>query len=200
MGRLRMIEAEETVACNLIPMIDIMFLLLLFFMLSADMVTKEMESVVLPGPLDKATQDDDKNKKDYDTEFIAIVHEKDIQDRTDCADYNTTGCKNENHWLVKLAGATLNDLPNRTDWAPVKARLREIATIPGEMEAPDPTSGATYSKRAIVLRCDHKAPYGVVQRLIQTLNQPDPNNVKIGFYKIEPGAGVPAPPKPGSAQ
>jgi hypothetical protein len=76
--------------------------------------------------------------------------------------------------------------------------LREIATIPGEMEPPDPTSGATYSKRAVVLRCDRMAPYGIVQRLIQTLNQPDPNNPKIGFYKIEPGAGLPAPKKPGA--
>src|SRR5262245_33417863 len=148
MGRLKMIEAEESVACNLIPMIDIMFLLLLFFMLSADMVTKELENVTLPKEMEQAKQDDDKNKKDYDTEFIAIVHDKDNNDHTDCAAYNTTGCKDENHWLVKLAGATLNDLPNRTDWTPVKARLREIATIPGEMEPPDPTSGATYSKRA----------------------------------------------------
>src|SRR5262245_53002181 len=185
MGRLKMIEAEESVACNLIPMIDIMFLLLLFFMLSADMVTKEMENVTLPKELEQAKQDDDKNKKDYDTEFIAIVHDKDNEDRTDCAAYNTTGCKDENHWLVKLAGATLNNLPNRTDWTPVKARLREIATIPDEMEQGDP-SGATYSKRAVVLRCDRMAPYGIVQRLIQTLNQPDPNNPKIGFYKIEP--------------
>jgi biopolymer transport protein ExbD len=181
-----------------VPMIDIMFLLLLFFMLSADMVTKEMENVTLPKDLEKAQQDDDKNKKDYDTEFISIVHEKDNQDLTSCAAYNTTGCKDENHWLVKLAGAELNNLPNRSDWAPVRTRLREIATIPGEMEPPDPTSGATYSKRAVVLRCDRMAPYGIVQRLIQTLNQPDPNNPKIGFYKIEPGAGLPAPKKPGA--
>jgi biopolymer transport protein ExbD len=185
------------VACNLIPMIDIMFLLLLFFMLSADMVTKEMESVVLPQNLEKAIQDDDKNKKDYDTEFIAVVHTKDSQDRTDCAAYNTTGCRDESHWVVKLEGAELNPPPDRTDWAGVRRRLREIATIPGEMEQPDPTSGATYSKRAVVLRCDRAAPYGIVQRLIQTLNQPDPSNVKIGFYKIEPGAGVPAPKRPG---
>jgi hypothetical protein len=198
MGRLKMIEAEESVACNLIPMIDIMFLLLLFFMLSADMVTKEMENVTLPKELEQAKQDDDKTKKDYDTEFISIVHEKDKDDLTACAAYNTTGCKDESHWLVKLAGAELNNLPNRTDWTPVKARLREIATIPDEMEPPDPNSGATYSKRAVVLRCDRMAPYGIVQRLIQTLNQPDPNNPKIGFYKIEPGAGLPAPKKPGT--
>ena len=39
---------QEEVAPNLIPMIDIMFLLLLFFMLSADMGQRELEEVTLP--------------------------------------------------------------------------------------------------------------------------------------------------------
>jgi hypothetical protein len=50
-------DAEENVACNLIPMIDIMFLLLLF-MLGADMSARELEEVVLP----KADQVADESK------------------------------------------------------------------------------------------------------------------------------------------
>ena len=40
MSRFKAQEVEEQVACNLIPMIDIMFLLLLFFMLSAEMTQR----------------------------------------------------------------------------------------------------------------------------------------------------------------
>jgi hypothetical protein len=48
MSRFKAADAEENVACNLIPMIDIMFLLLLFFMLSADMTTRVAEDMLLP--------------------------------------------------------------------------------------------------------------------------------------------------------
>ena len=48
MSRFKSVEAEEQVACNLIPMIDIMFLLLLFFMLSADMTQRDTEDLTLP--------------------------------------------------------------------------------------------------------------------------------------------------------
>ncbi|HEV3029560.1 MAG TPA: biopolymer transporter ExbD, partial [Planctomycetota bacterium] len=39
---------QDTLAPNLIPMIDIMFLLLLFFMLGADMGQRSLEEVQLP--------------------------------------------------------------------------------------------------------------------------------------------------------
>ena len=42
------IKAEEDVSPNLIPMIDIMFLLLLFFMLNADMSQRELEELTPP--------------------------------------------------------------------------------------------------------------------------------------------------------
>ena len=41
-------SVKEDVTANLIPMIDIMFLLLLFFMLGADMSQRELAELVLP--------------------------------------------------------------------------------------------------------------------------------------------------------
>ena len=48
MGGFKVPETEESVGCNLIPMIDIMFLMLLFFMLGADMTQRELADVKLP--------------------------------------------------------------------------------------------------------------------------------------------------------
>ncbi|HET6201582.1 MAG TPA: biopolymer transporter ExbD, partial [Planctomycetota bacterium] len=48
MPRFKVPEVQEEVPCNLIPMIDIMFLLLLFFMLGADMGHRDLETVRLP--------------------------------------------------------------------------------------------------------------------------------------------------------
>ena len=41
-------SVKEDVTCNLIPMVDIMFLLLLFFILGADMSQREQADLVLP--------------------------------------------------------------------------------------------------------------------------------------------------------
>jgi biopolymer transport protein ExbD len=44
----KQVSADTAVAPNLVPMVDIMFLLLLFFMLGADMGQRELEEVLLP--------------------------------------------------------------------------------------------------------------------------------------------------------
>ena len=41
-------SVKEDVTCNLIPMVDIMFLLLLFFILGADMSQREQADLILP--------------------------------------------------------------------------------------------------------------------------------------------------------
>jgi len=74
MSRFKSVEAEEQVACNLIPMIDIMFLLLLFFMLSADMTQRDMEDIVLP--VANMAQPDPK-QKEYKTITANLVGEGD---------------------------------------------------------------------------------------------------------------------------
>jgi biopolymer transport protein ExbD len=74
MARFKSVEAEEQVACNLIPMIDIMFLLLLFFMLSADMTQRDTEDITLP--VANMAQPDPK-QKDYKTITANLVGEGD---------------------------------------------------------------------------------------------------------------------------
>lgn len=137
MSRFKSIEAEENVACNLIPMIDIMFLLLLFFMLSADMSQRVTEDIKLP--IAEMVKEDPKQKETYGTTTVNLVGEGD-------------------KWFVKIAGKAF------PDWTHLKAELTEYAKLEPE---PGNAPGTFFSARAIQLRADAEAPYKEVQRLIQ---------------------------------
>jgi biopolymer transport protein ExbD len=99
MSRFKSVEVEENVACNLIPMIDIMFLMLLFFMLSADMSQREIEDVKLP--VAEQVKEDPK-KEGYETTTVNVVGEQD-------------------RWFVKISGRAF------TDWGELRTYLSELA-------------------------------------------------------------------------
>ena len=99
MSRFKSLEVEENVACNLIPMIDIMFLMLLFFMLSADMTQRQIEDVKLP--VAEQAKEDPK-QKEYETTTVNIVG--------DVANSQ-----------VRIAGRTF------AEWAELKAYLNDLA-------------------------------------------------------------------------
>jgi biopolymer transport protein ExbD len=137
MSRFKSVDVEENVACNLIPMIDIMFLLLLFFMLSADMSQRVTEDMKLP--IAQHVKEDPKQKEGYETTTVNLVGEGD-------------------NWFVKIAGHAY------PDWAVLRASLDELAKSSPE---PLTSDGRFFSSRAIMLRADAAAPYKHVQRLIQ---------------------------------
>lgn len=137
MGRLKMQDAEENVACNLIPMIDIMFLLLLFFMLSADMTQRVAEDITLPTA--EQAKEESKEKEGYESTTVNLVNEND-------------------KWFVKIAG---HGYP---DWGELKQVLHELAQASPE---PGNPPGSFFSSRAIRIRAAADAPYREVQRLIQ---------------------------------
>ena len=137
MSRFKQMDVEENVACNLIPMIDIMFLLLLFFMLSADMSQRVTEDMKLP--VAEQVKEDPKQKEGYETTTVNLVGESD-------------------NWFVKIAG---HGYPN---WDDLKATLNELAQASPE---PGNAPGTFFSSRAIMLRADESAPYKHVQRVIQ---------------------------------
>src|ERR1051326_2988118 len=89
-------QIQEEVSPNLIPMIDIMFLLLLFFMLGADMGHRDLEDVRLP----KSTEaQKDPNQEERLT--INAHHRTNVT----CAAY--TGqkvCRDEAHWKLTIRG------------------------------------------------------------------------------------------------
>src|SRR5258705_13787491 len=94
-------DVEESVACNLIPMIDIMFLLLLFFMLGADMSQRELEDVILA----KADQVKQESKLKAENEggrtTVNIFHKH--QTGFTCAAYDAHQvCRENDHWLIAI--------------------------------------------------------------------------------------------------
>jgi biopolymer transport protein ExbD len=137
MSRFKSQEVEENVACNLIPMIDIMFLLLLFFMLSADMTQRVTEDIKMP--VADMVQPDAKEKETWGHTVINLVGEGE-------------------DWHAVIRSQHFQD------WNVLKEKLGEIAR--GEPD-PQNTGDQKFSNHAVMLRADANAPYKSVQRLIQ---------------------------------
>jgi biopolymer transport protein ExbD len=132
-------KISEHVNPNLIPMIDIMFLLLLFFMLGADMGHRELETVRLPLARE-ATKDTQQDKEGRLT--INANHKEQVT----CSDYrNKSVCRDDAHWEIAFRGK------NCTDPAVLAQALTDA----------DPSS---LSERRVMIRADAGAPFGLAQR------------------------------------
>jgi len=166
-------QTEHDVSPNLIPMVDIMFLLLLFFMLGADMGHRELEEVRLP----KATTvKEDKDDLDIaDRLTINVYHKYAVPPEAPCPDYEAERvCRQEAHWRIGMKGKDHNA-------DTLLIQLRKYADTQGS----DPTR-PKISEKKLMIRADASAPYGRVQDVLRTA-------VKAGMYKIECGAARPAP-------
>ena len=92
---MKRVRVEEDVTPNLIPMIDIMFLLLLFFMLGSDMAQRELEDVVLPKSITA--------KVDPGTDRLTVNVHHDL--RVVCEDHGKRRrCHEERHWRLGIQG------------------------------------------------------------------------------------------------
>jgi len=172
-GRFAGPEAEESVACNLIPMIDIMFLLLLFFMLGADMSQRELEDVELP-KADMVAQDDPTFEQGEKRSNVNIFHTHTSSGFT-CATHAAGGiCRDMAHWAIAIRS---NEYTLQT----IGPALKEVAQISLE---DDTTGGQRLSKVEVMIRADRNAPYGFIQRVIESCGA-------VGLYKIAVAAARP---------
>ncbi len=163
--------------CNLIPMVDIMFLLLLFFMLSADMSQREMEDLVLPQG-DQVKEDP--KEKDGDARTTVNVFHRADSSVFDCPINKRGGiCRTDDHWLIAIRSKEFT-------LETVKEQLKIEADASLEAD-PDPIAKRQLSRRKVIIRGDKAAPYGYIQKLIESCGG-------VGIYKIEVGAAL--PPKP----
>jgi len=179
MGRFKTPDVEESVGCNLIPMIDIMFLLLLFFMLGADMTQRELEDVVLP----KADQAKEDSKEKTDVGGFTTINIYHDSGKTECAAYKAKEgvCADSTHWVIAIRG-------KKYELGTTVFAERLDFEAKQELEPPDPAapSKKPLSKRKISIRADAKCLFGNVQGLIEACG-------KAGLYKIEVGAAKPSP-------
>src|SRR5436190_1539696 len=110
MSKKAKLKLEESVSPNLVPMVDIMFLLLLFLMLSADMGQRELEEVMLPKA--NSVKEDKESKKGVDNDRLTVnvYHDPYVH----CAPYDLAQkggneiCREEKHWKVGVKGKDYN--------------------------------------------------------------------------------------------
>ena len=144
-------RTSEHVNPNLIPMIDIMFLLLLFFMLGADMGQRELEAVKLPNAV-KASED-----KGKDRLTINAHHDP----ASGCTYFLSSGrCNDQAHWRITFRGKDCTD--------PAK-----LATALAQ-------TSHQGTERRVMIRADARAPFGLPQRAMNVCAKEGIYKVEVG--------------------
>jgi len=159
---------QETLSPNLIPMIDIMFLLLLFFMLGADMSHRELEDVRLPRA-DASVPVPPEHQEGRLT--INAHHRTDVR----CAADSPVPCRDASHWRLAVKGKDCSDP------ADLAAVLRDESGSTRRVDA----AGRPVSDLKVMIRADASAPYALAQRAMNVC-------AEQGVYRIEVGAAKPA--------
>jgi len=168
-------QVEDPISPNLIPMIDIMFLLLLFFMLGADMAARETEDMELheANKMVEIPKETDENNP----ETIVNIHHA-VGGDGGCAVYDNKGiCREKDHWKWSISRVSY-------DKEKLKERLQVLADLSLEDEV-DKDAKKKLSKRKIMVRADKTAPYGDVQKVIEYCGM-------VGLYKISVIGAVPS--------
>jgi len=137
-------EPQREIALQVVPLIDIMFLLLLFFMLGADMSQREASVLQLPladVPLEPPASGIRRlvaNIRHESGPAGCILHEQGGE------------CRDARHWKRSMLGVDYS-----------AAELEH--TLAGATQ----DSGAAPESLSLVVRADEHAPYGVLQELFQ---------------------------------
>jgi len=168
-------KIEDTIAPNLIPLVDIMFLLLLFFMLGADMTQREQSDLILPTAT--MVKESDPNKVTGERLVTINVHHNPAG-RDACPVYANDGiCREDEHWKWAIRGRDYD-----------REGLKEQLAIEAQLamqSAPDPVAGKILSDLKVLVRADARAPFGDVQKVIEYAGT-------ASIFKIEVGAAKPA--------
>jgi len=175
-------QPEESVAVNVVPLVDIMFLLLLFLMVGGDMSHRETTEVQLP-TADKAVP----AEKDIGDEKYAVINIHPVKDPTSEEDRLAPWFRDITNWQFAIGGIEYRDywilLDGQGDAMPglkvIGAMKLEETPLPG-------TNPPKYlSAVKITIRADKSSPYGMIQQAMQAC-------AEAGLYKIEVGAAKPA--------
>jgi len=170
------LQVQEEVSPNLIPMIDIMFLLLLFFMLGADMGQRELEEVILPKALAVQEVKETVGEKNENV-VVNVYHAYDV----DCPPYKAGEvCRAPKHWKIGIRGRDFTDLKKLEPYMMQEANLGRATPVTSLSKG----EAVTPSERPVTIRADASAPFGQVQEVMNTC-------AKVGIYKVECGAARP---------
>jgi biopolymer transport protein ExbD len=157
------LQGDEEVELNLTPMIDVVFNLIIFFMIITDLSQKDIELLTLP----KATQDKEDKGDEKDLRVIINV----MKDVGKDSQYKTI-----DQWppggpvLIKVKGQKMN-------LKQLREYLWTIAEMKREQEEPDPKPSAVFA----LIRCDKDIRWREVQWVMQAAADPDVRIYKLQF-------------------
>lgn len=178
MGKHKLPPVKEDISPNVVPMIDIMFLLLLFFMLGADMSQRESVEVQLP-KADQIKEDKETDQKDPET--TVNVHPDQAVDAAVFQDPRAS--RDPKLWVISMRG-----IPYTVDQLKTQLKI-EAEEYPEDHV--DAQAGKVLSRKKVLIRAEKDAPFGMVQKVIETAGS-------VGMYKVEIAGSKPAAatPKP----
>jgi biopolymer transport protein ExbD len=168
---------EESVVINVVPLVDIMFLLLLFLMIGGDMSHREATEVQLP-QADRATD----QTKDMDKEErYAVINIHPVRDPKTEAEKDTPEFREVSNWQFAISGV------EHTDYWQLLEKLKIIAETKREdIPLPGTNPPIYLSAVKVIIRADKASPYVMIQLAMQACSE-------ARLYKIEVGAAKPAP-------
>ncbi|MBK7874654.1 MAG: biopolymer transporter ExbD [Planctomycetes bacterium] len=178
MHKRKVATVQDPQSPNLIPMIDIMFRLLLFFLLGADMAARETATMVL-ADADKS-KEIDPNRDETEPETTINIHHEVAGDGA-CPIYDNGGvCRVKEHWLWSISGKSYTK-------ETIGEKLKELAELSPEDHV-DPDAKKVLSRRKVMIRADKSAPYGDVQKVIEMCGT-------ATLYKVAVVGALPMPEK-----
>ena len=115
---------QEDITPNLIPMIDIMFLLLLFLMIASDMGQRELEDVVLPKATIITEDKPDTSGAKEDERVTINVHHV-LPQKTTCKAYDEGAiCREDRHWRIGIKGTDFMNADNSLNTEKLKGKTQ----------------------------------------------------------------------------
>jgi biopolymer transport protein ExbD len=159
---------EESVSPNIVPLLDVMFLLLIFLMIGSDMSVRETADVAL-AVASEAKEPPHAQGGRFAT--LNVVH------RDVACDAHTQGfpCRDTAHWAYAMRGSEIGD-------GDLAARL---ALVGEDALEPAGDSDRRLSAVTLSIRCDRNAPYGRVQDALLACST-------AGIHRTEVAAARPA--------
>jgi len=180
MGRIKTEGMMEKVGFDMTPMIDCVFQLIIFFMLTIDFANKQMERLTLP----KATTSVEDKTPPEQRLMINLSHELPPGKNCEELKYDNNNnllkaCAIEKHWKIKVNGVEYQ--PSELEALLVK----EGGKFEGREPSPDGGKTLGISNRPLMIRCDAGGIYQLLEKIFAAC-------ARARMWKIEIGASRPA--------
>jgi biopolymer transport protein ExbD len=156
-------KEEDSVNIDLTPMIDVVFQLLIFFIVVTQITSQENVSLRLPDAL--TANDEDPNAKKMFTVHIAPVNQAGAEDMPDQFGWFCYG---------ELRPRTMDEM---------KAILKDEAALVDPARDLPGIGPDGISENMILVRCDARAPAGEFGKLIELMVGAMMYKIKIGILK-----------------